>query len=198
MNLKILGDCTDDDEAIGVKLLADIKTYLHDQKADRFSSEQLEKYLGELEDSHWPEFRRGRPISKTGISRLLKPFEVRSKTIRLSAGLTAKGYLLEQFKDAFSRYLPKTPPQNVTPVTTLNNKELAEYQSVTEKPLLPFETGVNSFKKNNVTDVTDETPEKGEKEKTNKIPSYKNGWGKVTPIEGGRFWEKNGVTIPIQ
>jgi len=48
--IKILGDCTDD-EAIGVKLLADIKTYLHDQKVDRFSSEQLEKYLGELEDS---------------------------------------------------------------------------------------------------------------------------------------------------
>ena len=117
--IKILGDCTDDDEAIGVKLLADIKTYLHDQKVDRFSSEQLEKYLGELEDSPWPEFRRGRPISKTGISRLLKPFEVRSKTIRLSAGLTAKGYLLEQFKDAFSRYLPKTPPQNVTSVTLL-------------------------------------------------------------------------------
>jgi hypothetical protein len=29
------------------------------------------------------------------------------------------------------------------------------------------------------------------------IPSHESGWGKVTPIEGGQFWEKDGVTALI-
>ncbi len=57
-----------------------------------------------MEDRPWPEWKTGKPLSKPQLSRLLKPFSIVSKTIRISSG-TIKGYELKQFVEAFSRYL---------------------------------------------------------------------------------------------
>ncbi len=87
-------------------MLADIRTAFVAKRVDRLSSDELAAYLGSLDDRPWPEYRAGKPISKTQVARLLKPLGVSSGTIRLPDGSTPKGYYLTAFRDPFARYLP--------------------------------------------------------------------------------------------
>lgn len=150
------GGSDQDDDSIQVQLLIDIRAIFDAQCVDRISSEDLTKELVEMEDRPWPEYRKGREISKTGVARILKPFGVKPKTIRLSSGKRLKGYQLDWFDETFQIYLPPPAIPTVTPVTTLESKDLEELQTVTQevnvtdgKPEIPF-------KNNNVTPVTDE------------------------------------------
>jgi hypothetical protein len=74
---------------------------------DRLRSADLAEALSALEDRPWPEWHQGKPITPRQIAKLLEPFDLTPGTIR-TTGSTAKGYKLEQFTDAFARYLP--PP----------------------------------------------------------------------------------------
>ena len=151
-----------DDDVYSIQLLSAIRDYYNENETDRVTSETLEKHLHEIEDSPWAEYRNGRPISKTGISRLLKPFGVKPKTIRRDTR-TAKGYLLEECQDAFLRYLPDSGIQSVTDVTMLKNKELEGFGNVTQETLVTVNNSNKSFKNNNVTGVTDGNPVSEEK-----------------------------------
>jgi putative DNA primase/helicase len=151
-----------DDDVNGIQLLSAIRDYYNENETDRVTSETLENYLHEIEDSPWAEYRNGRPISKTGISRLLKPFGVKPKTIRTD-NRTAKGYLLEECNDAFLRYLPGSGTQSVTDVTMLKNRELEGFGNVTQEQLVTVNNPHKLFKNNNVTGVTDQNPVSGEK-----------------------------------
>ena len=51
-------------------------------------------------------------MTPTQLARLLKPFSVSSRTVRLEGQGLSKGYLLEDFADAFERYLPPLPPDS--------------------------------------------------------------------------------------
>jgi len=86
------------------QLLFDIREIFKWLKADKLSSESIVEELVKMEDRPWPEWKTGKPLSKPQLSRLLKPFSIVSKTIRIPSG-TIKGYELKQFADAFSRYL---------------------------------------------------------------------------------------------
>jgi len=121
---------------------------------------------------------------------------VKSKTIRLDSGTTAKGYTEEMLEDAFFHYLRDTPIPNVTSVTSLSNKELGDFQNVTNHPNVTDEKQPNLFKNNNMTNVTDKN-EGMEEEKINETPSHENGWNKVFPVEGEPFWRKGGVEVPV-
>jgi putative DNA primase/helicase len=101
----ILSANDSEEESVGILLLEDIREFFYEEGSGRIESADLAKYLWTLEHRPWPEWRLGKPISPNGIARLLKHFKVRPKTIRLHSGRTAKGYLNEQFKDAFARYL---------------------------------------------------------------------------------------------
>jgi putative DNA primase/helicase len=61
--------------------------------------------LAQDETLPWGEFSNGRPLTPIGLARLLKPFGICPGTIRLEKE-TAKGYLKENFADAWTRYLP--------------------------------------------------------------------------------------------
>jgi putative DNA primase/helicase len=95
-----------EDSSAGTQLLADICTILEDRAVERIASADLVAALVSMEDRPWPEWRRGKPISTRGVARLLVDFEIRPQTIRLDAHNTAKGYLLDDFKDTFTRYIP--------------------------------------------------------------------------------------------
>jgi len=58
-----------------------------------------------LEDRPWSEFRLGRPITPPQLAATLRPFGVRSATIRIG-NETAKGYYREALTEAWERYLP--------------------------------------------------------------------------------------------
>jgi putative DNA primase/helicase len=92
------------DASVSVRLLADIKAILEEQRTDRIASARLVGLLGIMEDRPWPEWKGGKPLTQNGLARLLRSFGICPDTIRIGE-TTAKGYLLSQFKDAFDRYL---------------------------------------------------------------------------------------------
>jgi hypothetical protein len=101
-----------EDTALPIMLLADIRDLVG--TGTKFTSAGLALKLGELEDRPWADFRNGHPITKAQVARMLKSFNIASKTIRLQNGTTQKGYFRNSFDDAFSRYLPDPPPQSDT------------------------------------------------------------------------------------
>jgi hypothetical protein len=96
-----------DDETIAVRLLADVRMVFASDGGDRLSTKELLGLLAELEEAPWSSYGHSdKPLSPSQFARLLRPFEIRSRTIRFHDETTAKGFHLEQFEDAFSRYLP--------------------------------------------------------------------------------------------
>jgi hypothetical protein len=125
-----------EDNEMGVLLLRDMQQMFEEQKVDAIFSEDLAQKLRTMEERPWPEYGKHRkPISKIQIASLLRPFEIRPKTVRLGT-LTDKGYKLDTCQDAFQRYIsPLDPPsQNVTPSQSNNDVVKSENQNVTLSP----------------------------------------------------------------
>ncbi len=100
---------TEDESSIGTLLLADIREILIGRgNPERISSTDLCEALLALPDRPWPEFPRGKPLTTNMLSRKLKPFEIRSEQRRIE-GVSAKGYALKDFVEAFERYIPTDP-----------------------------------------------------------------------------------------
>lgn len=96
------------EDAVGVVLLRDVRTVFAEH--ERLRSAELCMRLRALEESQWAAWGRGRHgLREADLARLLRPFEIMPRTIRLEAaqvrGATAKGYLREHFEDAWRRYL---------------------------------------------------------------------------------------------
>ena len=134
----------DEDDGIGSMILGDIKEIFKTRGVDKIFSQDIVNDLINLDDRPWVEWRRGNPITKNSVARLLKPYKIKTKTIRFGAE-TGKGYTLKSFEDVFSRYLPADPPfQNVT-TSQLNgsnalspiSKRHTENNVTVEKPLKP-------------------------------------------------------------
>lgn len=122
-----------DAETHGVTLLVDIRQFFEDRKTDRVFSVALAVYLAELEERPWAEWGKGKkPISTNQIARLLRQFKIRPGTTRQGKD-TFKGYSLESFEEAFSRYLP--PPgevvRSVTPSQPRQNAAFRDFGAVT-------------------------------------------------------------------
>jgi hypothetical protein len=132
------GGETAEEDSERVMLLSDIRDIFGQCKADRLPSKDIVEKLCLMEHRPWPEWdeRRGEAIKASGVARLLKDFGIRPKVNRTQGG-TSRGYSLEQFKDAFGRYLPSapldTPSQSVTPKQDNNINDLEEFKSVTER-----------------------------------------------------------------
>ncbi len=95
------------DASIGVQLLRDIQAIFESKNAVRLSSADVTASLGEIETSPWCEWNHGKPITAARLARILKPFGITPQTIRIEER-TPKGYDLEDFQDAFRRYLRDT------------------------------------------------------------------------------------------
>jgi putative DNA primase/helicase len=101
------------DDGQRIMLLADIRSIFQRSEVDRISSDQLVTDLCQFEEHPWLDYKRGNPINKHQVARLLEHFGIRPEpeAIRLENGERKRGYLLSAFGDAFTRYLPQ---QNVT------------------------------------------------------------------------------------
>ena len=92
-----------EDEALGTWLLRDVRAVYTARGVDRLSSADLGASLNELEESPWGDIR-GKELNARSLAQRLRRYSIRPRTIRLGDGSTPKGYLLEQFQDALSRY----------------------------------------------------------------------------------------------
>ncbi len=85
-------------------LLEDIRDVFQKSNIEKISSSDLVSKLIDMLDHPWCEFKNGSPMSQNGLAGMLKPYGIKPKGIRLD-GITPRGYELQQFTDAFDRYL---------------------------------------------------------------------------------------------
>lgn len=141
---------SDNDSSVATTLLGDIRDLFQERDVDKLASADIVDALVEMEDRPWPEWSKGRPISLQGVARLLDPFDIKPRLLR-NGKKVFRRYCLDDFEDAFSRYLP---PLSVTPVTQLENNGVSEHLCVTPKDRVTDMNVENRNEHNGVTDVT--------------------------------------------
>jgi Protein of unknown function (DUF3631) len=104
--LELSNGAEHEDESPSVRLLGDIRAVFDERGVDRLASAVLAAALHEIEESPWADWY-GKPITATGVARLLAGFGIKPKVIRVGEE-TPRGYPRDQFQDAWDRYLPDT------------------------------------------------------------------------------------------
>ena len=101
-----------DDDNTGIQLLKAIREIFDKHGDDRISTpymlgELIGRDNGEPWGAWWSRDIKNENIQgpSARLARLLKPFKIKPETLRWQDGSIAKGYKLEAFKDAFSRYI---------------------------------------------------------------------------------------------
>jgi hypothetical protein len=111
------------------------------------SSADIVAVLGEMDTRPWPEWKAGKPITATQMARVLKPFRVRPTTHRPEGGgKPVKGYLRNDFTEAWNRYLPADPSSTAAKGASdpkHGNNAVQDYEfrgkaPVTPNSVLPF------------------------------------------------------------
>ena len=146
---------SEDDIGIETKLLADIQE-IFEGKTRMFSSDLVQALTSDA-DNIWCEWRHGKPMTANSLSRLLKPYKVYPKTMRIN-GKIKKGYELSQFADTFERYLSNSPDLNRYTVTTATDKALQSFQSVTQNNHVTVDNPPKPAPQKDCNGVTDEIP----------------------------------------
>ena len=98
------------DGNIAVQLLTDTRVVFGDD--DRLTTAVLLERLHNLEERPWGDWY-GRAISARFLADKLRPFQIRSKTIRVGDS-TPKGYERAAFLDPWDQYLPATSATGAT------------------------------------------------------------------------------------
>jgi putative DNA primase/helicase len=109
-------------EEYGELLLADLVAIFvafdekYGNRHDKLPTHQLLSALHRIEERPWPEYGRARkPMSAMQLARLLRPFRIRSVTIRpYDDDETVKGYRRQPIELAYTRYA-ESPDAAVTP-----------------------------------------------------------------------------------
>jgi len=155
-SFELLVTSDDDDEGIGPMILSDIREILRGRRWEKIFSIDLVEALTAMEERPWSEWKRGKPLTQNSLSRLLKPFGIKSGTVRLGVE-TQKGYKLKQFKDAFNRYLaPYSPNQTVTPTQSSKHTVYSRNQSDTKNTAVSLLKSLQPTDDRSCDSVTDE------------------------------------------
>ena len=90
------------------ELLEDIKEIFESRKIIKIQTSELINALCEDSEKPWETYNRGKHISSRQLANKLKDYGIKSKDIRFAYEGVKKGFEVEQFNDAFSRYLKNT------------------------------------------------------------------------------------------
>jgi putative DNA primase/helicase len=101
-----------EEQDFGVMLLEDLRAMFEENGGDNLSSEAIAHTFKDMEHRPWPEYAQGKPITPTQIAKLLRPFNIHPRQVRLH-DKRLNGYMHSQFKSVFARYLDVMP--NVIP-----------------------------------------------------------------------------------
>jgi len=100
-----LSRINEDEDSERVELLRDIRLVFSSEGVERLATRTLIDRLSSLEESRWSPYRSSHRINPRQLSDMLRPFGIRPASVR-DGQTTFKGYKLEDFQDAFARYLP--------------------------------------------------------------------------------------------
>jgi putative DNA primase/helicase len=109
--------------SLSIKLLSDVRDAFAAREAETLTTQELLDHLTALEEREWSELNRGKPVSKSWLSRQLGKFGLCSDNL---GDRRLKGWRIETFEDVFRRYL--SPP-------------LADPPHKTAHPLKPASNG---------------------------------------------------------
>ena len=93
-----------DVDSRGVLLLRDLRELFAEKGAVPFSREIVDALL-RREDRSYDEFKRGGPLTQKRLAAALRGYDVVTGETQHRGYEHAKGYSLDQFADAFARYL---------------------------------------------------------------------------------------------
>jgi hypothetical protein len=93
----------DQEQSIGVGLLADIRTAFGDNELMR-SVDLVDKLIAD-DEAPWGDWN-GKPIDARWLARRLKRYGIKPGSHKFPGDVTLRGYLRSAFEDAWSRYLP--------------------------------------------------------------------------------------------
>lgn len=96
----LTGESTDDADTAGERLLADLWQIWGNEEA--VATNTLLDRLHKIDEAPWSEWYGG-PLTARGLAKLLKPYGVKSRTIRTEDG-TPKGYHRADMADPWGRY----------------------------------------------------------------------------------------------
>ena len=88
-------------------LFIDILSLLVSTRSERIFSRSLVAGLNRLADRPWAEIRKGKEITEHWLARQLRPYGIQPRTL-WQEEISAKGYEMEDFKETFRRYIPRT------------------------------------------------------------------------------------------
>jgi hypothetical protein len=99
-------------EGPGILLLTDIRELFHDaarRGLGYIPTADVTKALGEMKEREWSEWgRKQGPISQCQLAKLLRPFGIESRNVRVFDKVP-KCYCWQDFEKAFQQYLPAMP-----------------------------------------------------------------------------------------
>lgn len=111
----------DSEQSHGSALLASVRRIM--ANGDRIKTVDLLAAINADETTPFGGWRHGEGLDSRGLARLLKPYGIKSNTVRTDDG-PAKGYKSESFAEAWDRYLPAPTPENgVTPLQASDGAE---------------------------------------------------------------------------
>jgi hypothetical protein len=146
------------EEVAGVELLEDIQALFAARQVTKLTSAELVDVLGKMEDRPWSEWRQGKPITSHQVARLLEPFKIKPKVIRTGIR-TPRGYYLDDFGDAFARYIPERhPSRTATPQQSRESGVSEPTASATRTGDVAHEIGCKTSENSHCCDVADQTP----------------------------------------
>ncbi len=91
---------------IGALLLDLLVLFVRDGSG-RLHSRPMVEYLNTNEDRPWADALKGKVITQHWLARQLSSYGIRPKTLWIG-DTSAKGYLREDFREAFQRYIPRS------------------------------------------------------------------------------------------
>lgn len=152
--VELSGDDGCDETSVRVLLLGDLRD-LFLELGERITSAAIVERLVAMEERPWPEWHRGRPMTPRQVARLLAPFGVGPKAIRLPSEGVGKGYIMADFEEVFARYLPSDRLHGYNPHGA---RPSADSPSVTIEPCNRSENGREPVPDKACNRVTDGAP----------------------------------------
>lgn len=144
-SLVALADQVVDEPSVGTRLLGDIREIFEQQSVDRLSTAALLSQLHSIEEAPWASWQEG-GLDPRGLARLLRPYEVRPRSVRLETGSIPRGFMRRDFEDAWRRWLvqPATVATSPTSRATAGDVRSGADHVVAEVAVVVDNVGADS------------------------------------------------------
>lgn len=121
--------------SLSAELLADIQEVFEMKKVDRIATHDLLLELMQDDLKPWGTYNRGKEMTSRQLAKKLSEYSIKSHSVRIGS-VTPKGFMFDDFKDAFARYLSPssdTLPESATPPQMEKSIDNSNAYSVADK-----------------------------------------------------------------